>query len=122
MRGQRVSEEKLERAKQLRREMTPHEKRLWARVRNNGLNGLHFRRQQVVDGFILDFYCHQAALALELDGPIHLQQIEYDAERSRVLETRGLRVLRISNAHIDADLEAVLARIAAVCREQLARD
>ena len=122
VRGQRVESEKLKRAKALRREMTPQEALLWARLRRNGLNGLHFRRQQVIDGFIVDFYCHQAALVLELDGPIHLQQAEYDTERSRWLEARGLRVLRFLNAEIDSDLEAVLARIAVVCREQSAGD
>ena len=114
VRGQRVEKVKLKLAKQLRRKMTPQEALLWARVRRNGLNGLHFRRQQIVDGFLIDFYCHQAALVLELDGPIHLQQAEYDAERSRWLQARGLRVLRIPNADIESNLEAVLIRIAAV--------
>jgi very-short-patch-repair endonuclease len=120
VRGQRIGTEKLKRAKQLRREMTPQEVLLWGRVRRNGLQGLHFRRQQVVDGFILDFYCHQAALVVEVDGPIHETQAAYDEERSRWLVARGLRVLRIPNVDVDANLEAVLSRIAAACREQLA--
>jgi len=53
--GQKVSPEKLERAKELRREMTPAERRLWQRLRANRLDGWHFRRQQVIDGFIVDF-------------------------------------------------------------------
>ena len=119
VRGQRVVREKLARAKELRCEMTPQEARLWERVRNNGLAGLHFRRQQVVDGFILDFYCHRAAVVVELDGPIHLQQAVQDEERSRWLQARGLHVIRIANDEVEADIEKVLALIAATCHAQL---
>ena len=76
VRGQRIEPEKLARAKALRREMTPQEATLWQRLRKNALNGLHFRRQQVVDGFILDFYCHRAALVLEVDGLSHEGQVD----------------------------------------------
>ena len=55
--GQKVTKEKLQRAKELRREMTPAEKILWNELRANKL-GVHFRRQQVIAGFIVDFYCH----------------------------------------------------------------
>lgn len=55
--GQRATKEKLQRAKELRREMTPAEKILWEELRANKL-GVHFRRQQVIQGFIVDFYCH----------------------------------------------------------------
>lgn len=68
--GQMVTKEKLERSRELRREMTPAEKHLWHEVRNKKL-GVHFRRQQVIDGFIVDFYCHHAALVVEVDGDIH---------------------------------------------------
>jgi very-short-patch-repair endonuclease len=59
--GQRVTKEKLQRARELRREMTPAEKLLWQELRAKKL-GIHFRRQQVIVGFIVDFYCHKAAL------------------------------------------------------------
>lgn len=122
VRGQRVKREKLARARQLRREMTPQEQRLWARLRKNQLNGLHFRRQQVAEGFVLDFYCNAAGLVVELDGSVHRERTDYDAERDRWLRARGLQVLRLSNAEIEADLESVLARIAAACRSRLAGD
>jgi len=67
---QKVSKEKLQRAKELRREMTPAEKILWEELRANKL-GVHFRRQQVIAGFIVDFYCHRAGLVVEVDGDIH---------------------------------------------------
>src|SRR5437868_6953197 len=62
--GQRVEESKVARAKELRREMTPAEKAVWQRLRRNQLGGLHFRRQQVLYGFIADFYCHAAGLVV----------------------------------------------------------
>ena len=72
--GQPVTKEKLQRAKELRRDMTPAEKILWQELRGNKL-GVHFRRQQVIAGFIVDFYCHKAGLVVEVDGDIHdLQQ------------------------------------------------
>jgi very-short-patch-repair endonuclease len=113
--GQKVDAEKIQRAKQFRREMTGAEKKLWQCLRANRLNGLHFRRQQVIDGFIVDFYCHRAGLVVEVDGGVHQQQVEYDQERSRVLETRGLRVLRIGNEDVANDLEGVLRQIAMAC-------
>ena len=65
--GQKVTKEKLERAKELRREMTPAEKLLWKEVRAKKL-GVRFRRQQVIAGFIVDFYCHKAALVVEVSS------------------------------------------------------
>jgi len=55
--GQRVSDEKLQLARELRRTMTPEERILWKHLRSHRLHGLHFRRQQVVDGFVVDFFC-----------------------------------------------------------------
>jgi very-short-patch-repair endonuclease len=116
--GQKVDAAKVQRAKELRRQMTAEEQRLWEHLRTNRLDGFHFRRQQVVDGFIVDFYCHAAGLVVELDGAIHRQQGEYDAERGRILSARGLRVLRIRDQDVWSDLDGVLTRIAAACREE----
>ena len=89
--GQKVTKEKLQRAKELRREMTPAEKILWQEVRAKKL-GVRFRRQQVIAGFIVDFYCHKAALVVEVDGDIHDLQQEEDARREKVLSELGLGV------------------------------
>lgn len=59
--GQKVDQAKVERAKELRKNLTPEERILWQRLRANRLDGWHFRRQQIIDGFIVDFYCHKAA-------------------------------------------------------------
>jgi very-short-patch-repair endonuclease len=110
--GQRVTKEKLDRARELRREMTPAEKILWNELRANKL-GVHFRRQQVIAGFIVDFYCHKTDLVIELDGSVHdgIEQKENDAERDKALGEMGLRVFRFRNEVVIKDLPGVLGKI-----------
>jgi very-short-patch-repair endonuclease len=113
--GRRIDPAKVQRARDLRQAMTPAETRLWAALRGNRVRGLHFRRQQVIAGFIVDFYCQAAALVVEVDGAIHAAQADYDAARDAILIAQGLHVLRIPNADIARDLPGVVARIAAAC-------
>lgn len=110
--GQRVTKEKLQRAKELRRDMTPAEKILWQELRGNKL-GVHFRRQQVIAGFIVDFYCHKADLVIELDGSVHEEdeQKESDTERDKALGEMGLCVFRFKNEDIIGNLPGVLEKI-----------
>ncbi len=108
---------KLEAAKALRRQMTPAERLLWNALRNKQFHRLHFRRQQVIDGFIADFYCHTACLVVEVDGPIHQKQPDYDSERDAVFARRRLRVLRIANEGVQTDLRGVLDKIKVACAE-----
>lgn len=110
--GQKVNATKVVRSRELRCDMTDAEKKLWQHLRGNQINGYKFRRQQIIDGFIVDFYCHAAALIVEVDGSVHEQQQEYDGQRDEVLRTRGLQTLRLTNTEIAHDLEAVLRRIA----------
>ena len=72
VRRQRTNPEKLKKAKELRDRMTRMEQILWEQLRGNRLNGLHFRRQQVVEGFIVDFYCHRVRLVVEVEWLIPL--------------------------------------------------
>jgi very-short-patch-repair endonuclease len=108
--GQTVTKEKLQRAKELRREMTPTEKILWQELRGNKL-GVHFRRQQVIAGFIVDFYCHKAALVIEVDGDIHDLQQEEDARREKILSEMGLRIVRFRNEEVVKNLSAVMGKV-----------
>jgi very-short-patch-repair endonuclease len=108
--GQNVHPDKLAFAKRLRREMTPAERRLWKALRRNALDGFHFRRQQVIEGYIADFYCDAAKLAIELDGSVHQEQWQYDDSRDKAIGSVGVRVLRISNDAM-LDLEAVIEHI-----------
>ena len=109
--GQKVTRVKSRRAREVRQRMTPEERTLWRHVRAHGLAGLHFRRQQAIDGYIVDFYCGPAALVVELDGEVHRAHATSDAARDRALARRGLRVLRIPNDDVRHDLAGVLARI-----------
>ena len=112
--GQHVNPAKSELAVRLRQQMTPEEKLLWRHLRGDALN-YHFRRQQVIDGYIVDFYCHTAGLVIELDGRVHLQQSDYDAARDAILQSRGLSILRVTNDEVTQDITAVLARIKNAC-------
>ena len=109
--GQKITQEKLKHAKELRQEMTLAELCLWNQVRANRLGGWHFRRQQIIDGFIVDFYCHKAGLVIEVDGPIHRKQKNEDAERDKVLSDRGLYILHFSNHIVMNNLTQVLKSI-----------
>ncbi len=107
---QAVTKAKLERAKELRREMTPAEKLLWQQIRANKL-GVRFRRQQIIEGFIVDYYCHQAGLVVEVDGDIHDLQKEEDERREKVLTEMGLRIVRFGNDEVVRDVSAVVGKI-----------
>ncbi|HLE72905.1 MAG TPA: endonuclease domain-containing protein [Anaerolineales bacterium] len=117
--GQKIDPGKLARAKELRRNMTPAEKRLWSVLRGNKLDGFHFRRQQIIDGLIVDFYCHKAGLVVEVDGPVHEIQKEYDQTRTDHLIDSGLAVLRFRNEEVMQELAGVLENIRATCRERV---
>jgi len=102
--------ELLRRARELRQNATDAEHVLWQLLRNRQLLGYKFRRQHPLAGYVLDFYCHETKLAVELDGSQHTQpdQAAYDAERTRILEAEGLRVLRFWNNDVLRNIEAVL--------------
>jgi very-short-patch-repair endonuclease len=114
--GQRVDPAKVVRAKELRRQMTPAERRSRNGLRANRLSGLQFRFQQVIDGFIVDFYCHAAAVVMEVDGPVHEDRADYDAGRDRLLTSRGLQIVRFTNEQVDRLLSEVLRRVEPICR------
>jgi very-short-patch-repair endonuclease len=73
----------------------------------------------VIDGFIVDFYCHTARLAIEVDGNIHETQREYDTERDRAVGARGIQTLRVTNEQVQEALPSVLALIRAAIGSHL---
>jgi very-short-patch-repair endonuclease len=103
-------------ARKLRQRQTAAEAIIWEALRNRQLGGLKFRRQHPIDGCVVDFYCAQARLVVEIDGPIHKFQKEEDDRRQAWLEGRGCRVIRFLNDQVQTDLAAALARIAASIR------
>ena len=116
--GQRVTEGKVIRAREFRKAMTPAEAVLWKCLRGNRMHGLQFRRQQIIDGFIVDFYCHAMGLIVEVDGPVHDSPDSYDVERGRILSARNLHVMRFSNNAVLSNTEAVLAHISRFIRDR----
>ncbi len=100
------------RRRELRHKQTQEEKILWEVIRNRKL-GFKFRRQYSVGGYVLDFYCPEVKLAIELDGSQHFEKenLEYDEDRTDYLEVLGCIVLRFKNKEINENLEKVLSTI-----------
>ncbi|MCW3059863.1 MAG: hypothetical protein JWQ02_1684 [Capsulimonas sp.] len=107
-------------AREMRRNPTAAEAKLWAHLRGHRMLGLKFRRQHVIEGFIADFYCHALKLVIEVDGEVHDTQEEYDRDRQRFFERSGLSVLRVTNADVLARPNYVLAKIEIRCHQAMA--
>jgi len=90
---------------------------LWNHLRNHQLNGLKFRRQHPIGCYIVDFYCARCRLIIEVDGPSHQRQIEYDAERTRWLNDYRYQVVRFSNNEVSEQIETVLKAIVERCEQ-----
>lgn len=98
----------MRRAGELRLNLTPAENKLWSRLRAHRLGGVGFRRQHAIGNYITDFCTPSKMLIIELDGSQHLEQEEYDAERTAFLESKGYRVLRFYNNDVMKNIENVL--------------
>ena len=109
----------LETARLLRKQMTKSEELLWERLKGKQLLGLRFRRQHPIDIFIVDFYCHDARLIIELDGEIHKERVEYDDGREAEIEWYNLKVIRFSNHEVLNEIEKVVEIITSVVKERL---
>ena len=97
----RSNSKTMHRAGELRKELTPDEKKLWAYLRRDKLNGVSFRRQHAIGNYIVDFVSIKRKLIIELDGSQHLEQAEYDAERSKYFESQGYKVVRFWNEVVE---------------------
>jgi len=95
-------------AYELRRNLTDAEIRLWQKLRSDNLNGLHFRRQHAIGNYIADFCCPARKLIIELDGGQHLDQQDYDKQRTAFLESKGFKVLRFWDDQVFHEMDAVL--------------
>ena len=84
-------------------------------MRRKKLDGLRFRHQHPIDRFIVDFYCAEQRLVIEIDGGVHAAQTDYDEVRSEWLEARGYRVLRFTNQQVFGQLPALLEAICRAC-------
>ena len=99
----------------LRNSATPHELKLWSRLKHDQL-GVRFRRQYGIGSYIVDFYCPVKKLVIELDGSQHFDDtaVEYDRGRTQFLESHECAILRFTNADINSNLDGVLLKISSI--------
>jgi very-short-patch-repair endonuclease len=107
-----------DRAISLRHNSTKPEQVLWSLLRGRCLDGLKFRRQHPIEPYIVDFYCADEYLVVELDGESHNESVEYDQRRSECLERLGLIVVRVTNDDVLTNLDGVAEAILRVVRLQ----
>ena len=107
-------------SRELRNNMTDAERVLWSRLRGKQLLDVQFYRQKPVGPFIVDFYCHAAALVIEVDGGQHYEteHARKDAERDKCLSEAGLLVLRFDNLQVLRETDAVVEEILKVIQER----
>jgi very-short-patch-repair endonuclease len=103
------------RARALRADATTPERRLWSELRNRQLGGWKWKRQAPRGRYVLDFFCADAGLVVELDGPQHADQVDYDERRTAWLESQGLRVLRFWSEDLCEELDMVCETILGAC-------
>jgi very-short-patch-repair endonuclease len=98
----------------LRYSMTESEKTLWKKLRNKQVKGYRFRRQHPIGEFVVDFFCYEAKLIIELDGEAHDNpfQMERDLERTKILKSLGLKEIRFKNEEVLTHIENVISTIA----------
>jgi len=111
----------LRNARAMRQESSHPEIILWARLRNRQLGEFKFRRQAPMPPFIADFYCAEAKVVVEVDGPTHAGRETYDDRRSNMIERNGLLVLRFTNHDVVAATHGVLMEILEACDRQTGR-
>lgn len=109
-RSNRSNPKTMKKAGRLRKESTPAERKLWSRIRNDQL-GVTFRRQHAVGNYVPDFCSPKAKLIIELDGSQHLEQEEYDEERTKYLELLGYKVIRFWNNDVMNNIDSVILAI-----------
>ena len=111
------SSEFRERRKNLRNNSTPAEAVLWRSLKGRGARGYKFRRQQSIGPYILDFYCPELRLCIELDGSSHDLKFDFDQRRSGFLHEQGIRVVRFENNLVRADVDGIVAEIIRIGEE-----
>ena len=113
----RTTPKVFKRAKELRRNQTEAEAKLWSCLRNHQLNNVGFRRQHAIGNYVVDFCAPRRKLIIELDGSQHLEQVEYDTNRTEFLESRGYKVLRFWNNDVLKNIDDVIREIQLVLEE-----
>ena len=105
-------------SRRLRRTPTDAEALLWRRLRSSQAGGYKFRRQHAIGRYVLDFFCHDAGVAIEVDGSQHAEDNHRDEIRTRYLQTLGIRVIRFTNLEVLTETDAVLDAIFEALRRE----
>ncbi len=113
----------VKKARELRNNMTLSEILLWSELRSKKVEGYKFRRQQPIFDYIVDFYCHELKLIIEVDGEIHslYEQAEKDKKRDRILKINGFNILHFSNYEVEGDLFGSVKKIKSFISKILSR-
>ena len=117
-RKRRIHPNILKRARELRKEQTPAEQKVWRVLRNRQLEGYKFRRQHPIGRLIVDFYCPVCKLVIEIDGDVHADQEDYDRVRTEWLNEQGYDVIRFTNTQANEQLNEVIAEILYHCEKR----
>jgi very-short-patch-repair endonuclease len=113
--------ELVRRARVLRSNMTKAEIILWSSLRSKQINGYKFRRQQPLLDYIVDFYCEDLKLIIEVDGEIHFlsEKINYDSKRNNMLKANGYNIIHLSNFEIETEINSTINKIISYISENL---
>ncbi len=106
-----TKKEKIYIARKFRKNQTTTEQIIWEKLRNRQLMNLKFRRQYLIEGYIVDFYCPKLKLTIEIDGPIHSRQVKEDKQRQKDIEEKGIRFIRFKNKDVRYNLKEVLKKL-----------
>ena len=106
-----ISEDIKANRRSLRSNPTKAEQVFWYEIRDGSKLGYKFRRQVSIDSFIVDFYCHTLQLIIELDGPVHEEQKEYDKSREEILKKKGYMIVRFENDQVLFEREKVIEEL-----------
>lgn len=111
-------------SRNLRKNQTSAEKIIWNKLRNRQFNKLKFRRQHIIENFIVDFYCEKINLVIELDGDVHAynNKINQDKIREEFLKDKGFNIIRYTNDDIYSNLDSVLEDLWTKCKKLKGRD
>ncbi len=111
----------IQNARELRKSLTGAEQRLWYVLRNRQSGVIKFRRQHPIGKYIVDFYCPQSRLIIEIDGDSHGDSQEYDRQRTEWLESQGYQVIRFNNREVKEHFDTVIAEILFQCESKAAK-
>jgi very-short-patch-repair endonuclease len=119
--GHYKNRELVSKARILRNNMTRAEIILWSSLREKKINGFKFRRQQIIFDYIVDFYCHDLKLIIEVDGEMHslLENKKHDSKRDNILKLNGYHIIRMSNVEVETEINSAINKIISYISDNL---